>query len=149
MLPCLPLSTPADPHRSEPALEAPMAALDVVLVPALSDNYVYLLHDSDTGTTAVVDPGEAAPVEAALAERGWTLSQIVNTHHHHDHVGGNAELKAKYRAQLVGPRAEAARIPGMDLTVGAGDGVEIAGHEIGRAHVWTPFTNAHLVCRLL
>src|SRR3546814_2200862 len=89
MLPCRPLSTPADPHRSEPALEAPMAALDVVLVPALSDNYVYLLHDSDTGATAVVDPGEAAPVEAALAERGWTLSQIVNTHHHHDHVGGN------------------------------------------------------------
>ena len=106
-----------------------MAALDVVLVPALSDNYVYLLHDSDTGATAVVDPGEAAPVEAALAERGWTLSQIVNTHHHHDHIGGNAALKAKYRAQLIGPRAEAARIPGMDVTVGAGDGVEIAGHE--------------------
>src|SRR3546814_16948369 len=132
MLPCRPLSTPADPHRSEPALEAPMAALDVVLVPALSDNYVYLLHDSDTGATAVVDPGEAAPVEAALAERGWTLSPIVNTHHHHDHVGGNAELKAQYRTQLVGPRAEAARLPGMDLPVGAGDRLRDPGHRSHR-----------------
>jgi len=106
-----------------------MAALDVVLVPALSDNYVYLLHDPDTGATAVVDPGEAEPVEAALAARGWTLSQIVNTHHHGDHIGGNAALKAKHGAQLIGPRAEAARIPGMDVTVGAGDSVEIAGHQ--------------------
>lgn len=105
-----------------------MAALDVVLVPALSDNYVYLLHDAASGATAVVDPGEAAPVEAALAARGWTLTQIVNTHHHHDHIGGNAALKAKYGVPLVGPRAEAARIDGMDVTVGDGDTVEIAGH---------------------
>ncbi|MEQ8394010.1 hydroxyacylglutathione hydrolase [Thalassobaculum sp.] len=120
-----------------------MAALEIVLVPALSDNYVYLLHDAGTGATAVVDPGEAAPVEAALAARGWTLTQIVNTHHHHDHTDGNDALKAKYGAPLVGPRAESARISGMDVTVGDGDTVEIAGH---RATVYeTPgHTTGHI-----
>ena len=120
-----------------------MAPLEIVLVPALSDNYVYLLHDRESGATAVVDPGEAAPVEAALAERGWTLTQIVNTHHHHDHTGGNADLKAKHGARLIGPRAEAARIAGMDRTVGEGDAVEIAGH---RAVVYeTPgHTSGHI-----
>ena len=98
-----------------------MAALEIVLVPALSDNYVYLLHDAGTGATAVVDPGEAPPVEAALAARGWTLTQIVNTHHHHDHTDGNDALKAKYGVPLVGPRAESARIAGMDVMVGDGD----------------------------
>lgn len=105
-----------------------MAALEIVLVPALSDNYVYLLHDARSGATAVVDPGEAGAVESALAARGWRLTQIVNTHHHHDHTGGNAALKAKHGAQLIGPRAESGRIADMDLTVGAGDTVEIAGH---------------------
>src|SRR3546814_12938823 len=65
MLPCRPLSTPADPHRSEPALEAPMAALHCVLVPALSANYVYLLHRNNTRTTAGGNAGPAGPGEAA------------------------------------------------------------------------------------
>lgn len=105
-----------------------MPALDIVLVPALSDNYVYLLHDAASGATAVVDPGEAAPVEAALAERGWTLTHILNTHHHADHIDGNEALKAKYGATLVGPKAEAARIPDMDVTVAEGDTYDFAGH---------------------
>ena len=106
-----------------------MAALEIVLVPALSDNYVYLLHDAGSGATAVVDPAEAEPVEAALAARGWTLSQIVNTHHHHDHIDGNEALKAKYGVPIVGPRSETARIPGMDVTVVDGDTVDIIGHQ--------------------
>jgi hydroxyacylglutathione hydrolase len=105
-----------------------MAALDIVLVPALSDNYVYLAHDAATGATAVIDPAEAEPVIAALEARGWRLTQIVNTHHHHDHIGGNEALKAKYGVPITGPRAERARIPGMDVTVGQGDTVEVAGH---------------------
>lgn len=105
-----------------------MPALDIVLVPALSDNYVYLLHDAASGATAVVDPGEVAPVEAALAERGWTLTHILNTHHHADHIDGNEALKAKYGATLVGPKAEAARIPDMDVTVAEGDTYDFAGH---------------------
>lgn len=105
-----------------------MPALDIVLVPALSDNYVYLLHDAASGATAVVDPGEAAPVEAALAERGWTLTHILNTHHHADHIDGNEALKAKYGATLVGPKSEVSRIDGMDVTVAEGDTYDFAGH---------------------
>ena len=105
-----------------------MPALEIVLVPALSDNYVYLLHDSASGATAVVDPGEAAPVEAVLAERGWKLTHILNTHHHADHIDGNEALKSKYGATLVGPKAEAARIPDMDVTVAEGDTYDFAGH---------------------
>ena len=105
-----------------------MAPLDIVLVPALSDNYVYLLHDAASGATAVVDPGEAAPVEAALKQRGWTLTHILNTHHHADHTDGNATLKAQYGATLVGPKAETARIDDMDVTVAGGDTYDFAGH---------------------
>lgn len=106
-----------------------MPALEIVLIPALSDNYVYLLHDAASGATAVVDPGEAAPVEAALAERGWTLTHILNTHHHADHIDGNDALKAKFGATLVGPKAEIDRIPDMDVTLAEGDTYDFAGHE--------------------
>lgn len=105
-----------------------MAALEIVLVPALSDNYVYLLHDTVAGTTAVVDPADDEPVEAALAARGWTLTHILNTHHHVDHIGGNEALKAKYGVPIVGPKAETARIPDMDVTVGDGDTYDLNGH---------------------
>ena len=86
-----------------------MARLEVVLVPARSDNYVYLLHDSDSGATAVVDPGEAAPVIAALDARGWKPSHIINTHHHGDHIEGNEAARATYGCTPVGPESEAAR----------------------------------------
>ncbi len=98
-----------------------MARLEVELIPALSDNYVYLAHDPDSGATAVVDPAEAAPVLAALERRGWRLTHILNTHHHNDHIGGNTELKARFDVPIVGPRADAARIPGIDVEVGDGD----------------------------
>ena len=105
-----------------------MAKLDVVQIPALSDNYIYLAHDADTGATAVVDPSEAAPVIAVLEEKGWSLSHILNTHHHMDHIGGNAELKAKYNATLVGPKADSHRISDMDVTLSEGDTYDFAGH---------------------
>ncbi len=118
-----------------------MAALEIVLVPALSDNYVYLAHDADTGDTAVVDPAEAEPVLAALKGRGWTLTHILNTHHHMDHVGGNQELKAVYGCPIIGPRAETGRIAGMDVLVSEGDSyavgtqtakvIEVPGHTTG------------------
>lgn len=106
-----------------------MAKLDVVLVPVRSDNYVYLLHDADSGATAVVDPGEAAPVIAALEARGWTPSVILNTHHHADHIAGNEDVRAKYGCTLVGPKSETGRIPGMDVTLAEGDAFEFAGHK--------------------
>ena len=69
-------------------------------VPCLRDNYAYLLHDVDTGTVGVVDPSEAVPVIDALSKRNRNLTYILNTHHHHDHTGGNAELKARYGAKV-------------------------------------------------
>ena len=68
--------------------------LEVVRVPVLSDNYVWLVHDAQSGETLVVDPAVAAPVLAAAEARGWKITQIWNTHWHPDHVGGNAEIKA-------------------------------------------------------
>lgn len=69
-------------------------------VPCLRDNYAYLLHDVDTGTVGVVDPSEAVPIIDALSKKNRNLTYILNTHHHHDHTGGNAELKARYGAKV-------------------------------------------------
>lgn len=123
--------------------EMTMAPFDIVLVPALSDNYVYLAHDRDSGATAVVDPAEAEPVIAALEARRWTLSHILNTHHHGDHIGGNRELVERYSPVLIGPKTETARIPGMDVTVGEGDTVDFAGH-VGEVFETPGHTSGHI-----
>jgi hydroxyacylglutathione hydrolase len=106
-----------------------MAPFEIILVPALSDNYVYLAHDRTTKATMVVDPGEAKPVLKVLSDRKWNLTHILNTHHHGDHIGGNEELIAKYNAKLIGPASEKARIPGMNKIVADGDVIDIGGHE--------------------
>jgi hydroxyacylglutathione hydrolase len=90
----------------------------------LSDNYGVLLHDPDSGATASIDAPEAAPVEAALKTTGWKLTDILVTHHHHDHVGGIEALKAKYKCRVVAP-AKGANIPGVDETVREGDKVKV------------------------
>ena len=100
-----------------------MIDLEIVAVPILSDNYVWLVHDRPSGTTVVVDPGEALPVLAALSERGWRVDAIWITHWHPDHVGGLAAVKAETGAPAWGPAAEAARIPGLDHLVADGDQV--------------------------
>jgi len=92
-------------------------ALEIELVPCLSDNYAYLVHDADAGLTAVVDPSEAPPVQKALAARGWKLTHILNTHHHFDHTGGNIPLKEESGAEIVGPGKDRARFAGIDTGV--------------------------------
>lgn len=99
--------------------------MDIVQIPVLSDNYVYLLHDGETSTCAVVDPAVAEPVEAELKARGWRLTHILNTHHHMDHVGANLALKDKFGCTIIGPKADEARIPGIDICVGEGDDVSL------------------------
>jgi hydroxyacylglutathione hydrolase len=106
--------------------------LAIVRVPVLTDNYAWLLHDAVSGETVAVDPGEAAPVQAAAAERGWTIGQVWTTHWHADHTGGNAAMRAA-GARITGPAAEAARIPTLDTMVGEGDVVRIGTHV---ATVW-------------
>ena len=103
--------------------------LEIVRIPVLSDNYVWLAHERESGETMVVDPAVAAPVLEAAAARGWRISQIWNTHWHPDHTGGNAEIKAATGAVITGPRAEAARIPTLDVQVGEGDRVRLGALE--------------------
>lgn len=91
----------------------------------LKDNFGVLVHDPATGKTAAIDAPEAASVEAALKATGWTLSDILVTHHHADHTAGIAELKERHRCRVVAPRAEAARIPAVDEAVGEGDSVNV------------------------
>ena len=102
--------------------------LEIVRIPVLSDNYVWLVHDPASGETVVVDPALADPVIEAAAARGWRITQIWNTHWHGDHTGGNAAIKAATGCTITGPAAEAARIATLDRLVGEGDEVRIGAH---------------------
>lgn len=119
--------------------------LQTELLPLLSDNYAYLLLDPADGTSGVVDPGEAGPVLAALRERGRErLDLILCTHHHGDHVGGVAGLKAAFPdARVVGPSREAARIPKLDQGVAQGDEVAFGGTRL-RVLDTPGHTNGHV-----
>jgi hydroxyacylglutathione hydrolase len=112
--------------------------IEIARVPALTDNYVWLIHDSASGETVAIDPSEAVPVLTAAEDHGWTISQIWNTHWHPDHTGGNAAIKAATGARVTGPAAEAAKIPTLDATVSEGDTVRLGDHV---ATVWE--TPAH------
>ncbi len=123
-----------------------MAGLDIELVPLLKDNYAYLLHDRAGGATAIVDPSESGPVLAAAAAKGWRLTHVLNTHHHRDHSGGNLELKQATGCTIVGPQADRARIPGIDVALDDGESwslgrspaqvLFIPGHTRGHIAFW-------------
>lgn len=123
-----------------------MAGLRIEQIPVLRDNYVYLLRDEVEGACAAVDPSLAAPVLAALDRLGWTLTHIFNTHHHHDHTGGNIELKRATGCTIVGNGRDAARIPGIDVALEDGGEaalgalraqvMDISGHTIGHIALW-------------
>jgi len=125
--------------------------IEIKQFPCLSDNYGYLVHDRETGATAAIDTPDPKAINAALAEAGWRLTHIFNTHHHYDHAGGNLALKEKWNCEIVGPRGEAAKIPGIDRPVGEGDIVmlgaapatihETPGHTLG--HIIYHFAEDH------
>ena len=98
-------------------------AIEVVRIPVLSDNYVWLVRESASGMVMVVDPAVAAPVLAKAEELGWAITHIWNTHWHPDHTGGNVEIKAATGCLITGPAAEYARIPTLDVQVKGGDTV--------------------------
>lgn len=106
-----------------------MAALKTHQFPCRSDNYGVLIHDPEAGVTAAIDTPETAAVEKALADTGWTLTHILNTHHHGDHTEGNLALKEATGCTIVGPRGEADRIPGIDVAVGEGDVYRFGTHD--------------------
>lgn len=105
-----------------------MSKLDIVRIAALSDNYIWLVHDPESGETMVVDPAEADPVLAEAERRGWTINAIWNTHWHPDHTGGNAAIKQATGAPVIAPAAEAAKIPTADRLVAEGDTVKLGNH---------------------
>jgi hydroxyacylglutathione hydrolase len=101
----------------------------VAAVPCLSDNYAWILRDQATGTVAICDPGEAAPIIAALDAAGGRCDLILLTHHHGDHVNGVEEVRAKYGAKVIGAQADAHRLPALDTAVMPGDTVAIGNTE--------------------
>jgi len=103
--------------------------LEIVPVPAFSDNYIWLVHDSGSGETAVVDPGDGAAALAAVKLRGWTIRQVWNTHWHPDHTGGNLAVKQATGAAISGPAGET--IAGIDVQLREGDEIRLGDH-VGR-----------------
>jgi hydroxyacylglutathione hydrolase len=103
--------------------------MDIIPVPAFTDNYIWLVHDRPSGETAVVDPGDAQPVLAEAERRGWTITQIWNTHWHPDHTGGNVGLKQATGALVSGPESD--RIPARDVPLSEGSELRIGEH-VGR-----------------
>ncbi len=123
-----------------------MSKLEIVRIPVLNDNYVWLAHEPEQNLTAVVDPAVADAPLAEAERRGWAVTHILNTHHHGDHTGGNREIKAATGCTIVGPRADRDRIPGIDIEVGDGDTYDfgkaraevfdVPGHTRGHIAYW-------------
>jgi hydroxyacylglutathione hydrolase len=118
-----------------------MVMLEIDAVPAFADNYLWLVHDGDSGETAVVDPGDALPVLAEAEKRGWTIGQVWNTHWHPDHTGGNLAIKEGTGAIVSGPSSET--IPGRDLALFEGDTVRLGAH-VGRVIAVPGHTLGHI-----
>lgn len=125
-----------------------MAELEIHQFPCLSDNYGVLIRDAETGAVAAIDAPEVGCVRKAMADTGWRITHILTTHHHADHTDGNLALKSETGCRIIGPRGEAARIPGLDEAVGEGDTVrlgaqavrviETPGHTAGHIAYWIP-----------
>lgn len=98
---------------------------EIRVFPCLADNFGYLIHDPATKATASIDAPEAGPILAALQHEGWTLTDILVTHHHQDHVGGIDELKRKYKCRVVAPHDNGTPIPLVDQRVKEGDIVKV------------------------
>ncbi len=120
-----------------------MTQLEVHQFPCRSDNFGVLIHDRSTGATAAIDAPDAEQILAALHEKGWTLSHILTTHHHHDHTAGNDVLKRMTGCTIVGPAEEASGVPGIDEQVSEGDTVKF-GSAKARVIETPGHTNGHI-----
>lgn len=115
--------------------------LEVIPVPAFSDNYIWLVHDQESGETAVVDPGDPVPALAEAERRGWRISQLWNTHWHGDHTGGNLAVQAATGCTISGPANET--IPGIDRRLIEGDEVRLGRH-LGKVILVPGHTLGHI-----
>lgn len=135
-----------------PATATPSSPLQIVTVACLSDNYDFLIHDPVSGATAVVDVADSAPIEAELARRSWTLTEIWLTHHHWDHIDGAEPLRASTGAKITGAEPDAHRLPPLDRVVQPGEAfefggctvdiIDVPGHTIGHVAFHIPAANA-------
>jgi hydroxyacylglutathione hydrolase len=126
--------------------------LELVTVPCLADNYAYLIHDPETGQTAVIDVPEVGPILGALNAHQWRLTDILITHHHDDHIQGVDTLRAQTGAMVLGAAADAHRLPRLDLALDEHAAfslgremarvIEVPGHTIG--HIAFHFPDSHL-----
>lgn len=118
--------------------------LEIIAIPALTDNYIYLIHEPVSRETAAVDPALAQPVLDILEKNGWQLTYIWNTHHHSDHIGGNLKLKQLTGCKIIAAKADWDRIPGIDKGVNEGDVISLGQHKANV--IATPgHTRAHIV----
>ena len=125
-----------------------MPKLEILQFACLTDNYGVLIHDAEAGLTASIDAPDAGEILDRLRAKGWRLTHLLITHHHGDHTGGNLQLKQATGCKIIGPAAEAERIPGIDETVAEGDTIafgnfpvrvlETPGHTIGHVGYWIP-----------
>jgi len=125
--------------------------LEILTIPCYSDNYAYALRDTATSKVALIDAPEAPPVLKSLADHGWSLDQVLITHHHYDHVDGLGALVADTGAKVTGAAKDAGRLPSLDHTVSDGDTFfigeqrvivfDVSGHTLG--HVAYYFPDAH------
>lgn len=115
--------------------------LEVITVPCLADNYAFILHEPESGQTAVVDVPEAKPILDVLSDKGWSLDHILITHHHDDHIMGVAEVRASTGASVHGGAPDAYRLPELDTQLSDGDTfqlgteicrvIDVSGHTLG------------------
>ena len=126
--------------------------MQIVTVPCLADNYAFLVHDTESGATAVIDVPDETPIEAELARRGWTLTDILITHHHADHIDGVDALRGASGARVTGAAADAHRLPRLDRAVAEGDRfalgsaelrvIDVSGHTLGHIAFHLPEAGA-------
>jgi hydroxyacylglutathione hydrolase len=117
--------------------------LEILTIPCLSDNYAYAALDTGSGEVAVIDVPEAAPILRALSFKGWSLNQILITHHHPDHIDGLDVLHKAIEAPIVGARADIHRLPQLDLGVEEGDAF-VLGHQPAQVYDVSGHTKGHL-----
>ena len=104
-------------------------SFELLTVPCLSDNYAFLAHDDDSKQTLLVDAPEAGPILAKLQEKQWSLSHVLLTHHHWDHVDGLPQLLEFHSPQIIGSAADLKRLPPLHLPVTENDKIQIGGNE--------------------
>lgn len=129
-----------------------MASIEIRQFGCRSDNFGVLVHDEDTGTTIAIDAPEEQPILDALEAAGWTLTHILTTHHHGDHVEANQALKARFQVKIIGPAKERDRIPGIDRSASGGDTLDVGGirveaidtpgHTLGEVSYYMPDAKA-------